>query len=230
MNYVKLLLFDVDLTLIQTGGAGKAAMTKAFGEMFDRENGLDKVSFAGSTDPAIFRDGLRHAGIEWKLSLESEFKNRYLRLLEQEIKIDRPGMHIKPGITEILNALEERDDITLALLTGNWAQGARIKLEHFDLFEYFEFGAFADDAWVRSELPAIAVGKFEELTGRQITPQNVFVIGDTPRDVACAQPYGARTVAVATGFYSAAQLREAGPDHVLENLADTKKFLRLVFG
>ncbi|MFQ5652089.1 MAG: HAD family hydrolase [bacterium] len=225
---MKLLLFDIDLTLISTAGAGRRAMTTAFSRMFGQENGMDRVSFAGSTDPAIFRDAIHHLGIAWQQELQDQFKHSYLALLKQEIKVPRAGMHIKPGIEEILQTLCGRKEITLALLTGNWADGAKTKLEHFDLFRHFEFGAFADDSWVRADLPAVAARRFFDTTGRKIAPENILVIGDTPRDVACGKPFGTKTVAVATGYFSLEELEAAEPDYLFPDFSDANAFLSIL--
>ncbi len=227
---MKLLLFDVDLTLINSGGAGRRAMSRAFTELFGNTNGLHKVSFAGRTDPAILREALEHHGDEWSEVIQEAFKRRYLEYLVHEIARNHEDKHVEPGVEPLLDTLNQRSDITLALLTGNWRAGARTKLEHFSLWHYFEFGAFADDAWIRNELPAVAASRFEENSGHGIAPENVYVIGDTPRDVACAQPFGARSVAVATGLYSYSQLKAANPDFLYHDLSNMNAFLNMLEG
>lgn len=225
---MKLLLFDIDLTLINTASAGKRSMSLAFEQLFGRRNGLAKVNFAGRTDRAIFRDALLHQGMEWEAEKEERFKQTYLERLKIEIAKPNPRKHIEPGIAELLDILNDRTDVTLALLTGNWQQGAKIKLEHFGLFHFFRFGAFADDSEFRDELPECAAKRYTESTGRDIHADNVFIIGDTPLDVACARPFGARSIAVATGFHSYEELKAAEPDYLFPDLSDAKQFLEIL--
>ncbi len=225
---MKLLLFDIDLTLISTDGAGRRAMNRAFSDLFGKQNGLDQVSFAGRTDPAIFREGMAHLGEEWTQDAQNRFQRRYLDLLHAEVQKPAPGRHLKPGVPELLDILAERSDVTLALLTGNWAEGARIKLEHFNIHHYFEFGAFSDDSAIRSDLPGVAAARYREKYGAEINPSDVFVIGDTPRDVECARPFGAVAVAVATGFSTLEELSAAQPDFLFQDLSDADKFLALL--
>jgi phosphoglycolate phosphatase-like HAD superfamily hydrolase len=223
---MKLALFDIDMTLIYTAGAGRRAMMTVMQELFG-ENGFADTAFAGRTDTAIFKDGLAGLDIAWRPDREQAFKEKYFKRLEIELQRPNPESRIHAGIIEILNTLQHREDITVALLTGNWREAARIKLSHFNLWQYFAFGAFSDDAEQRDELPAIAAARFSERTGRAIAPQDVYVIGDTPLDVACARPFGAVSVAVATGFYTVQQLQAAGPGHLFQDLADVQAFMRV---
>jgi phosphoglycolate phosphatase-like HAD superfamily hydrolase len=134
-----------------------------------------------------------------------------------------------PGIRELLDVLDQRDDVFLALLTGNFEAGARIKLEHFDLWRYFRCGAFGDDAADRNALVPFAVARARECgLADPIAPEQILVVGDTPHDVACARAVGATPVGVATGGFTVEQLRESGADIVFETLADPGQFLLLV--
>ena len=133
-----------------------------------------------------------------------------------------------PGIRELLDILEGRDDVFLGLLTGNFEAGARIKLEHFDLWRYFRCGAFGDDAADRNELVPFAVERARRCGLPDIAAADIFVVGDTPHDVACARAVGAVPIGVATGGFTSAQLRESGADIVFENLGATTEFLKLV--
>lgn len=225
---MKLLLFDVDLTLVNTAGCGREAMTQAFQEMFGQRNGFEKVSFAGSTDGGIFREGLAISGLEWSREKEEEFKNRYLKYLESALDEPQKDRHIEPGVKTLLETLQNREGVFLALLTGNWEEGARLKLQHFDLWHFFEFGAYSNDSWIRSDLPKIATMKLQRLKGISVSPSDVFVIGDTPRDVACARPFGATSVAVATGFSSYEQLESEKPHHLFKDLSNLGAFLRIL--
>ncbi len=225
---MKLLLFDIDLTLINSAGAGRRAMTIAFEQLFRTKNGLDSVNFAGRTDRAIFKDALFLHDLEWQQIKEDDFKRLYFDILKSEIKKPDNGKHIEPGILDLLEYLNNREDMTLALLTGNWLQGARIKLEHFQLMHYFQFGAFADDSGIRNELPSVAAQRYFEKTSREILPEDIVVIGDTPLDVACAKAFNAKSIAVATGFFSFEELEKAQPNFLLPDLSDIKTFMSMV--
>ncbi|MFQ5824435.1 MAG: HAD family hydrolase [bacterium] len=224
---MKLLLFDIDLTLINSGGAGRRSMTLAFEKAFGKQNGFHGVNFAGRTDPLILKDALAYNGLQWEPLKEESFKKAYFGYLKTEIEKPYPRKQIQPGISEILNILSKRKNITLGLLTGNWYQGAMIKLGYFNLTHFFPIGAFADDSEIREELPQIAVHQFEQKTGASICTENVFVIGDTPLDVACAKPFGAKSIAVATGLFSSKELEEAHPDYLFSDLADYQNFLKI---
>lgn len=225
---MKLLLFDIDLTLIRTGGAGRKAMNKAFVDIFNVADGMDGVDFAGRTDRAIFKDALEKTQMSWTLDLEQRFKKQYLELLSLELSFKNNRKSVLPGIKEILNRVATDSQFVVALLTGNWQEGAKIKLEHFGLYDFFQFGAFADDSEFRNDLPAVAVRRFEEKTGRSISRQRVYVIGDTPLDVACAQSFGAKSIAVATGFSSLKELRHSKPDYLFMNFQDSEHILQVL--
>lgn len=227
---MQLLLFDVDLTLVNSGGAGRRAMTRAFEDVFGKRNGLDKVSFAGRTDRAILREAMLLNGLKWTSLSEDDFKQAYLRYLEIEIEKPKPAKHIEPGVPQLLEVLSNRSNITVGLLTGNWRGGAGIKLKHFNLLHYFRLGAFADDSEDRNELAQFAVQRFEESAGRKIQPQEVYVVGDTPRDVACARAFGAKCVSVATGLFSFAELEASRPDYLFRDLSNTQDFLEILDG
>ncbi|NIR51909.1 HAD family hydrolase [candidate division KSB1 bacterium] len=227
---MKLLLFDVDLTLVNTGGAGRRAMARAFKDIFQKDDGMEKINFAGRTDRAIFRDALTLWGLQWQHSLEERFKRTYLEYLQTEIRKPNPKEHIEPGVLQLLQVLSNRSDVTLGLLTGNWRSGAKIKLEHFNLFHYFRLGAFADDSENRNKLPEAAVKRFEKMFNAELRPEDVYIIGDTPLDVACARSFAARSVAVATGFFSFEELQASKPDFLFKDLSDTQEFLDMLNG
>jgi phosphoglycolate phosphatase-like HAD superfamily hydrolase len=224
---VKLLLFDIDLTLINSGAAGRRAMTQAFEKVFRKQNGFVGVDFAGRTDPLILKDALAHNGLEWDPRREESFKKTYFGYLKTEIQKPNRRKRMQPGVSEILNILSGRKDITLGLLTGNWYEGAMTKLGYFDLTRFFPFGAFADDSEIRAELPPVAVQKCKDTTGVSIGSEDVFIIGDTPLDVACAKPFGAKSIAVATGLFSTKELEEAHPDYLFTDFSDYQKFLMI---
>ena len=228
---MKLLLFDIDGTLVLTGGAGLRGWTRAFKQLFGIEDALNGVPVQGRTDPAIFEEVVRRAGIEPDAEARLTFQDHYLPLLAEELNAPVPDTlhpsqhsHHKgplPGVPELIQALEARDDVFLALLTGNYTRAAQIKLGHFGLWHPFRCGAFGDDAALRHELVPIAVSRATAAGCPPVSPDEVIVIGDTPLDVDCAQKARVRSLAVATGGYAADVLRDAGADHVVETLADT---------
>lgn len=225
----KLVLFDIDGTLVLTGGAGLRAMNRAGKTVLGAANILDGVPVAGRTDWSILHDALARIGHSLDDDLFARLKETYVGYLREEIV--HPGTGTKavmPGIAELLPALRSRDDMILALLTGNFAEGARIKLEHFDLWHYFECGAFGDDAADRNALVPFAVERAVGCGYPAVAYEDVFVIGDTPHDVACARAVGAVAVAVATGGYEVNALRATGAPHVFEDLSDTEAVLRVV--
>jgi len=236
----KLVLFDIDGTLVLTGGAGIRAMNRACEELVGHPHALEGIPVAGRTDRIILSDVVTRAGHSLHDGLLEQLRDRYIVNLRREI--EKPGKlqsfeslgarggvkAVMPGIRELLDILEGRDDVFLGLLTGNFEAGARIKLEHFDLWRYFRCGAFGDDAADRNELVPFAVERARRCGLPDIAAADVLVVGDTPHDVACARAVGAVPIGVATGGFSSAQLRESGADIVFENLGATTEFLKLV--
>ena len=217
----KLLLFDIDGTLVLTGGAGIRAMNRAGEAVLGVTNLLDGIPVAGRTDWAILTDAVRLYGRELDEALLDDLRARYVARLAEEIA--HPGEGVKavmPGIRPALDALAERDDVLVGLLTGNFIEGARVKLGHFDLWRYFRFGAFGDDAADRNLLVPVAVGRARAFGWPDVAASDVIVVGDTPADVACAHAAGATAVAVATGGSSVEELRATGAEFVFEDLAD----------
>ena len=215
------VLFDIDGTLVLTGGAGARAMTRAFAAVFAVDGGMTGVSMAGRTDTWIISEMARVHGLDYDDALFRRCHQTYLDYLAFEIQQRGSGRKtILPGVREALDALVQRDDVYLALLTGNFTDGARIKLEHFDLWRYFPCGAFAEDAPDRNALLPKVILRVAECGGPAVTPESTVVIGDTPLDVGVALAGGARSIAVATGSYDVQALRETGADVVLEDLSD----------
>ena len=205
-----LVLFDIDGTLIRTRGAGRESLDAAFAAVHGWENATEGVHVAGSTDGAILRDvGQRFQGE----AATDRVQAHYYRELEVRLS-DRARINVCPGVVETLDALSGLAH--LALLTGNWVGGARLKLDACGLWERFRFGAFADDAVDRNALVPIAVARAREL-GLEVP--GVVVVGDTPADVACARAGGAIAVAVETGFAAPGELARARPDLLLRDLA-----------
>lgn len=226
MTSKTVLLFDIDGTLVLTGGAGQRAMARAFEELFAIADGFRDIPMAGRTDTWILSNAAAAHGI---LPEDlTRFHDTYVTHLERELDPPNPRKLIMPGVRPLLDALASRDDVYLALLTGNYQKAARLKLEHFDLWRYFQCGAFADDAPDRNSLVPKAMERIRACGGPAVSPADVIVIGDTPHDVACARIAGARGVGVATGPFSVEQLRESGAEKVFEDLSDTSAFLRLL--
>jgi phosphoglycolate phosphatase-like HAD superfamily hydrolase len=213
---VRLILFDIDGTLIDSGGAGTRSLDLALKELFSVENGFYGISMAGKTDTQIIKEGLMKHGMSADGNVESIVRV-YLNHLREEINNDRK--HVKPGIYELLENLQQRRESGLGLLTGNLEQGARIKLEPFGLNKYFSSGAFGSDDEDRNNLLPIAVNRFEELFRIKIEIDSCIIVGDTPRDVECAHIYGAICIGIATGPYSVEDLIAAGADYVFKDLS-----------
>ena len=221
---VRLILFDIDGTLVLTGGAGQRAMNRAFEQLHAVPRVLEGVALAGRTDRAILADAI--ARVPHPVSLDQEwlveFATLYCELLEQEMRAGAAdGKFVLPGVRPLLDALVARDDVSIGLLTGNIAPAARIKLEYFGLWEYFAWGAFGDLHRDRNALFGLALDAARRHDGTRVEHDRVLVIGDTPHDVTCARSGGAVAIAVATGFSSIDQLRAAGADVVFEDLSDT---------
>jgi phosphoglycolate phosphatase len=225
---VRLLLFDIDGTLVLTGGAGSRAMTRAFAETHGLPDALQKVDLAGRTDRIIMRDALTHAGRSVDVDQDGldRFREAYCAALREEIQQPGNGRRgLLPGVRPLLEALAGRDDVRLALLTGNFRASAEIKLAAFDVWKYFTWGAFADDAIERDDLIAVAHARHETEHGHVMEPEAVVIIGDTPHDIRCARAGGARAVAVATGNYDLEALRRHEPDALFSDLTDTDAVL-----
>jgi len=222
----KLLLFDIDGTLVLSGGAGARAMAKAFSRVFgvapdgDELALLQEIPMAGRTDTWIVGQMARVAGVDPASVSIQQFHDIYVSHLAREIQGPGPRKGVLPGVRELLEVLAAREDMHLALLTGNFAAGARIKLEYFDLWRYFGAGAFAEDAAERNALFGHALARVAASGGPAFEPSQVVVIGDTPLDVGVAKAGGAMSLAVATGSYDADALRESGADSVLDDLSD----------
>lgn len=216
----RLLLFDVDGTLITAHGAGRAAMAQALREVFGTAGPIDAYDFRGRTDPEIVADLMRAAGVP-----EATVHRRleaclaaYVRALAPEVA--RRGVRVMPGMPALLAALAGRPDVLVGLLTGNVEAGARVKLAPTGLWPFFRLGAYGSDDADRRRLPAVACARARALLGREVPFDRVTIIGDTPLDVACARACGARAVAVATGWHSADELRACAPDHVFADCSD----------
>jgi phosphoglycolate phosphatase len=225
----KLVLFDIDGTLVLTGGAGLRAMNAALAEVLGISDALDGIAVAGRTDWAILADALARTDAGLDDRLLSKLREQYVANLA--VEIERPGRGVKavmPGIGRLLQELDAREDAYLGLLTGNVQEGARIKLSHFDLWRYVRCGAFGGDAADRNALVPYALERARACGMPSFAGSDVLVVGDTPHDVSCARAAGALPVGVATGGFTVEQLRESGADTVFQDLSDTEAFLRLL--
>lgn len=213
-----LYLFDIDGTLVDTGGAGMAALKEATYEVFGNEG--PALDLAGSTDLGIVANIHAHFGIEPTLERVGIYFEVYVSRLNWNLIHGQFPGHVLPGVSEILTKLSGRPNSTVGLLTGNTAQGAAAKMHHFGLAEHFPFGAYGSDHADRNRLGPIALKRAATHAGKFFTAAETLVIGDTPKDIACAHAIGARCLAVATGQFSKAELESYGADHAVDSLKD----------
>jgi len=218
--------FDIDGTLLNTGGAGQSAMEAALAAEFQTNGPVEGIHFAGRTDRAIVSDFFTYFGVDPNDNTWSRFMQAYLTHLPEFLR-NRNGL-VLPGIARLLKELARREDVFLGLLTGNFRDGARLKLQHYELFDFFTFGGFGDEHHNRDDVAREALQAAERHVGGRLEPERVWVIGDTPADVQCARAIKARAVAVATGSYAAHELEAVTPDHFFENFSDPLGLLRLL--
>jgi phosphoglycolate phosphatase-like HAD superfamily hydrolase len=228
---VKLLLFDIDQTLINTGGAGLRALDRACQKLFSLENAMTGISPHGKTDPAIAREILRiRLGTDAAIPGQIEtILEAYLFFLKDEVRLS-PTYRVLPGILSILDEMVGRKDVVLGLATGNIELGARVKLERGGLNRYFTFGGFGSDSEDRTELVRKAAEKAAYENGGSIQPFDTFVIGDTPLDIDAGKRAGFKTVGVGTGSYPVDQLLASGATIAVADLEQGRDhFLRSTF-
>ncbi|MQA89635.1 MAG: HAD hydrolase-like protein [Gemmatimonas sp.] len=227
----RLVLFDVDGTILSSRGAAPRAFRRALRETFATDGPEDGYSFAGRTDPQIARDLLRLAGIEdgqIDHGLDS-FWDRYASLLAAEFRAVDATLY--PGVRQLLDRVDSvPNEAVLGLLTGNVRAGAELKLTSAGIeFDRFRVGAFGSDHHDRCELPAIAVARAKATFGRTFEGKSVVIVGDTPFDISCGEHLGVRTIAVATGTYPLDQLANCNPDHLFPDLSDTDTVCEAIF-
>jgi len=204
-------------------------MTRAFADTFGVSNAFAGLSFAGRTDSYLVARALLAGGLPDTPENHSRFRDAYVPLLAEEIQ--QPGTGFKglmPGARDLVEALDGHDHLYSALLTGNYRDAAEVKLTHFELWDFFEWGAFSDDAADRNALVPIARQRAETYDVPAAAIDRAIVIGDTPFDVECARVAGAYSIAVATGGHSVDELRGAGADVVLADLSDTERVVALL--
>lgn len=220
---MRVCLFDIDGTLLSSGGAGKAALDGALLEEFGVTVPIAPGSIAGRTDRSIARDQFALHGIEYTEQNWQRLQTAYLRRLPESLRTSTG--RVLPGILELLQQLQSHGGVLLGLLTGNMSEGARIKLEHYRLFDYFRLGAYGDVHLHRDDIARdarrLVCGHLQE----EVAPDQVWVIGDTPHDVACARAIGARCLAVATGMHGVADLSVHQPDILLPDCSDVRPLL-----
>lgn len=227
---MRLVLFDIDGTILLTDGAGKRAVHRALIEVFGT-TGPDSHRFDGKTDPQIVRELMRMAGHgdEHIDAHMAPLFDRYLVYLEEELRLGVEGVRLMPGVSDLLDALDALDGVILGLLTGNLEAGARAKLRSASVDpDRFVVGAYGSDHEARGELPAVAQRRVRERLGVDIAGGDVVVIGDTPADIHCGRSIGARAIAVATGHYSVAELEEHAPAAVFSDLSATAEVVRAI--
>lgn len=217
---VRLLLFDVDGTLVDCGRQPLGPFAAALVEVFGTAGDIEGYNFSGCTDPQAVFELMTGAGFpdaEVRARLP-RMRDHYLPHLERTL--DRARMRLLPGVAEALQRLAPRPDVELGLLTGNWEAGARTKLSRFDLNRFFPFGAFGGDGggFRRSELPPIALARAAQRRGSPVAAAETLIIGDSLQDIACARANGIKVLAVATGKTPAAALADAGADWVVPEL------------
>ncbi len=226
----RLVLFDIDGTLLSTNLAAKRAFQRAMLKVYNEAGPIDTHRFDGKTDPQIARELLQLAGFEDAI-IEDGFTRlwpTYLAEFEHELAEPHTRVTVYPGVLELLDRLAQRDDVLLGLLTGNIEAGAQLKISAAGLPRTFRVGAFGSDGERRDQLPQVAVDRARELTGIHFRGKDVVIIGDTPSDVSCGQSIGVQTLGVATGHHSVEELLACGADTALEDFSDTERALAAI--
>jgi phosphoglycolate phosphatase-like HAD superfamily hydrolase len=224
----KLILFDVDGTLVDMAGVGRRAMERAFETVLAvRRDGIEQVSYAGRTDPLILDATARAAGVDPRRfeACRERLVETFVRELRRELEVPDPRRRVLPGVLPLLEHLERLEHVHLGLLTGNLEPGARAKLGAFDLNRFFPAGGFASDDADRREIARIARSKLARVAGIDFAAADVTVVGDTDHDVDCAKANGYRSVAVDSGWVPRERLVLAGPDVLLDDLSDREEAL-----
>ena len=214
----KLLLFDIDGTLITSGGAGEHALRLGIKDRFGIDEDFRGIEIAGRTDSGIARQFFAKHALPDTPGNTASFFEAYLDHLA--VLLPKKDGRLLPGILPLLDALAARGDVVIALLTGNLARGAELKLTHYGVWDYFEFGAYADDHHDRNQLGHVARTRAGERHGIEFPAERIYILGDTPHDIACARAIGAKAVAIATGQYTHAELAPHAPDFLFDDLSD----------
>jgi phosphoglycolate phosphatase len=229
----RLVLFDIDGTLLTARSAPRRAFTRAMEQVYGTTGPIASHRFDGKTDPQIARELLSLAGFDHHRITAGlpALWEAYVRGLEEELAAGDHRTHVFPGVRPLLDILDaRRDDVLLGLLTGNILPGARLKLGSAGLAHEFRVGAFGSDAERRDALPPVAVDRARSLVGVAFARRDIVIIGDTPSDVTCGSALGVRAIGVATGSYTPEELDAAGAEATFADLADTEKVLAAILG
>ena len=225
----RLILFDIDGTLVR-GGPARTAFRIALEAAFGTAGAIDTHDLSGKTDPQIARELLLDAGLD-RARVDGGLPLLWQRYLaELEDRLGSEPMRVLPGVADLLAALDGSGDAALGLVTGNVVEGARLKLGSVGLFGRFRAGGFGSDDEARNQLPAIAIARARELWRAPFERADVWIVGDTPLDVACGRHEGVRTLAVATGRHGPEELGASGPDAVIADLRDLPRTLGILLG
>lgn len=226
---MSLILFDIDGTLLLSGGAGVRSMTNAFETLFGVADAFDGIEAAGRTDRYLLSRALARAGVPDTADYHLRFRNAYVALLAAEIHQRGNGRRgVMPGVQPLLDHLKDDPEFHLALLTGNYEPAAFIKLAYFGLRGYFDWGAFGEESDDRNQLARVALRRAKDRAVPAAALTRAIVIGDTPHDIACARAIGARALGVASGWHTVEQLEAAGADIALEDLGNTQQVVGLL--
>lgn len=223
-----LVLFDIDGTLIDTGGAGMRALDRVFDELHGIEKAFANYSFSGKVDRQILKDAFQ---LHWQRDPSEEeilaVRDGYLQRLDEELAATPEKYRVMPGVVDLLKALKAHD-VPMGLATGNLAKGAERKLRIGGLWGYFPFGGFGSDHEHRGELTRIGIERAAAHTGTTFEPRDVFIVGDSPLDIRAARYNNATAIAVLTGWDDPETLRADNPDYLFDDLSDTQTLLRVI--
>jgi len=225
---IKAVLFDIDGTILNCNGAGKRSLLQASEEVFGTSGTMRHVQFQGKTDPNIIKEALaeHHVQVQNIRREMDRFKSVYFEILKKNIS--EAEVTVYPGIFEILEELSRNDNILVGLLTGNFTEGARIKLDKHNLNRYFTFGAYGDDAETRNGLPEVARRRISEIHGMNMDFSSIYIIGDTIHDIGCAKFSGSVSVAVGTGWSDIDELKNEKPDYYFDDLKNFNDFIKIL--
>ena len=224
----KLVLFDIDGTIMNTDSGGASSCQETLQEIFNRPVSLDDYMMSGKTDTQIVLELMEREGVDRDVTTENldAIYDGYIDRLNREVAVWDP--EICPGIPVLVESLSQMDEVLLGLLTGNIKRGAEVKLNQIGLWSYFKTGAFGDRAPERKLLPGIAQKVAEEQIGKRFEKKDIVIIGDTPNDILCGRDLNVKAIAVATGSYDVETLGSYDPDYLFEDLSDTDRVVEAI--